>query len=89
MLRNGGWITPEWVAGMRPESVAGMLRNTQASADTARRREKARTQTLIDNTAQDIFENLTKLREFRSVGAAEFWRCPWWTKASLYHLTAS
>ena len=29
MLRNGGRFAPEWMAGMRPESVAGMNRKTQ------------------------------------------------------------
>ena len=28
MLRNGGRFAPEWMAGMRPESVAGMDRKT-------------------------------------------------------------
>jgi hypothetical protein len=29
MLRNGGRFTPEWVAGIGPESVAGLERKTQ------------------------------------------------------------
>jgi len=42
MLRNSGRFTPEWMAEIRSESVAGMERNTHVSFGWRRRNPESR-----------------------------------------------